>query len=234
MNLKGNVHRLFSITFTALIITFTLANSSTLFHISYSQRFIETQEPEFLSIIIPSELHLKQEFFENVSVNTTIDNKTNEEGFRTQSADLTDIFKLVENSIVMVSDQQGFGSGFVYSKDGHIVTNHHVVQSGEIFDVVFPDGNTYTAKVVGEDPYNDIAVLQIIDDFSTQNIVPLSIGNSSNIEVGQQIIAVGNPAGFSNTMTTGIVSQIGRLMPADPERYRWLCIAKCNPNRRRD
>ena len=218
MNLKGNVHRLFSITFTALIITFTLANSSTLFHISYSQRFIETQEPEFLSIIIPSELHLKQEFFENVSVNTTIDNKTNEEGFRTQSADLTDIFKLVENSIVMVSDQQGFGSGFVYSKDGHIVTNHHVVQSGEIFDVVFPDGNTYTAKVVGEDPYNDIAVLQIIDDFSTQNIVPLSIGNSSNIEVGQQIIAVGNPAGFSNTMTTGIVSQIGRLMPADPEQ----------------
>ena len=221
MNLKGNVHRLFSVTFTALIITFTLANSSTLFHISYSQRFVETQEPEFLSIIIPREGELKQEFFKNVSINATIDDKIGTEDFNAQQIDLTDIYKLGENSIVKVSDknQQGFGSGFVYSKDGHIITNHHVVQSGEIFDVVFPDRNTYTAKVVGIDPYNDIAVLQIIDDFSNQNVNPLSIGNSSEIEVGQQVIAIGNPLGFSNTMTTGIVSQIGRSaeMSVDPE-----------------
>jgi S1-C subfamily serine protease len=221
LNLKGNVHRLFSVTFTALIITFTLANSSTLFHISYSQRFVETQEPEFLSIIIPREGELKQEFFKNVSINATIDDKIGTEDFNAQQVDLTDIYKLVENSIVKVSDknQQGFGSGFVYSKDGHIITNHHVVQSGEIFDVVFPDRNTYTAKVVGIDPYNDIAVLQIIDDFSNQNVNPLSIGNSSEIEVGQQVIAIGNPLGFSNTMTTGIVSQIGRSaeMSVDPE-----------------
>ena len=85
--------------------------------------------------------------------------------------------------------------------------------------MVFPDRNTYTAKVVGKDPYNDIAVLQIIDDFSNQNVNPLSIGNSSEIEVGQQVIAIGNPLGFSNTMTTGIVSQIGRSaeMSVDPE-----------------
>jgi S1-C subfamily serine protease len=221
LNLKGNLQRLFFVTFTALIFTYTLVNASSLFYISYSQRYVETQGPESLSILIPREGNLKQEFFKNVSINVTTDDKISTEDFSALSVDLTDIFKLVENSIVQIvsKDQQVSGSGFIYSKDGYIITNHHVVQSAEIFDVVFPDRNTYTTKVVGEDPYNDIAVLQIIDDFSNQNVNPLSIGNSSKIEVGQQVIAIGNPFGFTNTMTTGIVSQIGRSaeMSIDPE-----------------
>jgi S1-C subfamily serine protease len=67
--------------------------------------------------------------------------------------------------------------------------------------------------VIGTDPSNDIAVLQITDDFSEEHVIPLILGDSSALEVGQQIIAIGNPFGLSNTMTTGIVSQVGRLLP---------------------
>ena len=80
-------------------------------------------------------------------------------------------------------------------------------------EVIFIDGNRYTAKVVGTDAYNDIAVVQIIDNI-TQSLKPLVIGNSSKLEVGDPVIAVGNPFGLSDTMTIGIVSQIGRLIPS--------------------
>lgn len=145
---------------------------------------------------------------------------------------LTVIFKKVENSVVQItskvstinpyviingvpleSQSTRLGSGFVYDTNGHIITNHHVVEGAKEVDVRFVDGNIYSAKVIGSDPYNDIAVLQIIDDFSEEHVVPLEIGDSSTLEVGQQIIAIGNPFGLSNTMTTGIVSQVGRLLP---------------------
>jgi S1-C subfamily serine protease len=145
---------------------------------------------------------------------------------------LTVIFKEVENSVVQItskvstinpyiiingmpleSQSTRLGSGFVYDEEGHIITNHHVVAGAKEVDVRFVDGNIYSAKVIGSDPFNDIAVLQIIDDFSEEHVVPLKMGDSSTLEVGQQIIAIGNPFGLSNTMTTGIVSQIGRLLP---------------------
>lgn len=145
---------------------------------------------------------------------------------------LTVIFKKVENSVVQItskvstinpyviingvpleSQSTRLGSGFVYDTNGHIITNHHVVEGAKEVDVRFVDGNIYSAKVIGSDPYNDIAVLQIVDDFSEEHVVPLEIGDSSTLEVGQQIIAIGNPFGLSNTMTTGIVSQVGRLLP---------------------
>ncbi|MEM3063935.1 MAG: trypsin-like peptidase domain-containing protein [Candidatus Nitrosotenuis sp.] len=152
-------------------------------------------------------------------------------GAQTKSP-LTVIFKEVENSVVQItskvstinpyiiingmpleSQSTRLGSGFVYDQEGHIITNHHVVAGAKEVDVRFVDGNIYSAKVIGSDPFNDIAVLQIIDDFSEEHVVPLKIGDSSELEVGQQIIAIGNPFGLSNTMTTGIVSQIGRLLP---------------------
>lgn len=145
---------------------------------------------------------------------------------------LTVIFKQVENSVVQItsrvstvnpyviingmpleSQSTRLGSGFVYDSQGHIVTNHHVISGAKEVDVRFVDGNVYTAKVVGSDPFNDIAVLQITDDFSEEHVVPLQLGDSSTLEVGQQIIAIGNPYGLSNTMTTGIISQVGRLLP---------------------
>jgi S1-C subfamily serine protease len=155
-----------------------------------------------------------------------------------QSAPLTMIFKKVENSVVQItskvttvnpniiingnpleSQSTRLGSGFVYDKSGHIITNNHVVEGAKTVDVRFVDGNIYSANVIGTDQYNDIAVLQITDDFSEENIDPLIIGDSSQLEVGQQVIAIGNPYGLSDTMTTGIVSQIGRLLPNRDSGY---------------
>src|ERR687886_428353 len=145
-----------------------------------------------------------------------------------QSPYLNTIFKQVENSVVQVTSKipinntinsqtrnaTALGSGFVYDKQGRIVTNAHVVGASKTVDVTFVDGNRYTAKVVGRDDDSDIAVIQITDNNITQSLKPLTIGNSSKMEVGDPVIAVGNPFGLSDTMTTGIVSQIGRLLPS--------------------
>jgi S1-C subfamily serine protease len=149
---------------------------------------------------------------------------------------LNTIFKQVENSVVQIisktptasnsSDQSSsnttkLGSGFVYDKQGHIVTNSHVGGDAKAVDVTFPDGNRYTAKVIASDIYSDIAVVQIWQNASqpqqqrlSSYLKPLVLGNSSNIEVGDIVIAIGNPFGLDDTMTTGIVSGIGRLIPA--------------------
>ena len=87
------------------------------------------------------------------------------------------------------------------------------VDGSDKVDVRFIDGNIYTAKVVGTDKFNDIAVLQITDDIKDETLVPLPLANSDDLEVGQQIVAIGNPFGLSDTMTTGIISQVGRLLP---------------------
>jgi S1-C subfamily serine protease len=117
------------------------------------------------------------------------------------------------------SNATTLGSGFVYDSQGHIITNGHVVGDAKIVDVTFVDGNRYTAKVIGTDIYSDIAVLQISQN-NTQaqqplsSVKPLALSNSSKLEVGDQVIAIGNPFGLSDTMTTGIVSGVGRLLPA--------------------
>jgi S1-C subfamily serine protease len=143
---------------------------------------------------------------------------------------LNTIFKQVENATVQITSKvppipsnnpqnpqapnaTALGSGFVYDKLGRIITNNHVVGDAKIVDVTFVDGNRYTAKVVGSDIYSDIAVLQVIENI-TQPLKPLVIGNSSKLAAGDPVIAIGNPFGLSDTMTTGIVSQIGRLLPA--------------------
>lgn len=150
----------------------------------------------------------------------------------TESATLNQVFKKTSNSVVQITssvktivsniiingnplEQQStrLGSGFVYDTEGRIITNNHVVDGAKTVDVTFVDGNTYSAKVVGTDAFSDIAVLQITDDFSGERLAPLSLGDSSQLQVGQQVIAIGNPFGLSNTMTTGIVSQVGRLLP---------------------
>ena len=145
---------------------------------------------------------------------------------KTQDHSLNILFKRVENSVVQVTrkiptlnlqnPQSGnataLGSGIVYDTKGHIITNNHVVGTAKIVDVTFIDGNRYTANVVGTDIYNDLAVLKIIGNL-TKPVTPLQLGNSSALEVGDQVIAIGNPFGLDDTMTTGIVSQKGRLLP---------------------
>jgi S1-C subfamily serine protease len=135
---------------------------------------------------------------------------------------LNTIFKQVENSVVQIksktSNATTLGSGFVYDKQGNIVTNSHVVGDAKVVDVTFPDGNRYSAKVIASDVYGDIAVLQISHNTSQSqrqlsSLKPLVLGNSSSLEVGDTVIAIGNPFGLSDTMTTGIVGGIERSIP---------------------
>lgn len=103
--------------------------------------------------------------------------------------------------------QQGQGSGFIISKDGYILTNNHVVDGANTITVILTDEREYTAELVGSDPQSDVALLQIKGG---GNLPTLPLGNSDELEVGEWVIAIGNPFGLSSTVTAGLVSAIGR------------------------
>jgi len=109
--------------------------------------------------------------------------------------------------------QQGLGSGFILDTQGHIVTNNHVVDGASQVTVTFSDGSSYTATVVGKDPSADLAVIKV--DAPADLLVPVTLADSSQLKVGQMAIAIGNPYGLEGTMTVGIVSALGRSIPAD-------------------
>jgi 2-alkenal reductase len=104
------------------------------------------------------------------------------------------------------------GSGFVYDPNGHIVTNAHVVHGAEQIDVRFSDGAIRPAEIVGEDLHSDLAVVQVED--MPPGIAPLPLGNMADLAVGQSVVAIGNPFGLEGTLTRGIISALGRTIPA--------------------
>jgi putative serine protease PepD len=106
--------------------------------------------------------------------------------------------------------QQGQGSGFVYDADGRIVTNQHVVDGAESISVTFWNGRTFDATVVGTDASTDLAVLDV--DAPASLLSPLALGNSSEVEVGDNVVAIGSPFGLEQTVTAGIVSALHRQM----------------------
>jgi len=133
---------------------------------------------------------------------------------------LTEIFESSESGVVRVNVERndptqfstgGVGSGFVYDDTGNIITNDHVVYDAKKITVTFVDGEAFLAEIIGSDPYTDIAVIKINSTNTLLN--PLPIGNSNNLRVGEQVATIGNPFGLSGSMTSGIVSQIGRLLP---------------------
>jgi S1-C subfamily serine protease len=103
---------------------------------------------------------------------------------------------------------QGAGTGFVWDQQGHIVTNFHVVQGGDRASVTLNDGSTYAATIVGTAPDKDIAVLKI--DAPPTKLLSLPVGQSSNLKVGMKVLAIGNPFGLDQTLTTGVISGLGR------------------------
>lgn len=140
---------------------------------------------------------------------------------------LTEIFEMVEEGTVRVEVRRppsvttpvsGVGSGIVFDQRGNIVTNAHVVDDADRIIVTFLDGRSYNAEVVGADPFTDIAVIRAdraaADGEAKSRLYPLRLGDSANLMVGEQIAAIGNPFGLSGSMTSGIVSQLGRLLPA--------------------
>ncbi|MGC2428447.1 MAG: trypsin-like peptidase domain-containing protein [Nitrososphaeraceae archaeon] len=138
---------------------------------------------------------------------------------------LPELFKRVEKSVVRItgtSDTSSrlqansrLGSGFVYDTNRHIITNYHVAGGGRDLDVTFMDGNIYHAKLIGSDPFTDLAVLYV-QDVPKDKLAPLPLGDSAKSSVGEQIAAIGNPFGLSGSMTAGIISGLGRIIPSNP------------------
>lgn len=136
------------------------------------------------------------------------------------SLSLIEIFEKSEPGVVRVNVQRsetndgpgGLGSGFVFDKKGHIITNAHVVNDAKKVVVTFLDGRSYNAEIIGVDEFTDLAVIKVNADLSL--LQPLALGDSSNLKVGEQIAAIGNPFGLSGSMTSGIISQLGRLLPS--------------------
>ena len=147
-----------------------------------------TSAPETVSVVIPDEV-LQQDA-------------------------LVDIYTRLSPGVVSIqvynSTGSGLGSGFVVDKEGHIVTNYHVVDGADVIEVQFQDGLKVYGKVVGEDLDSDIAVIHV--DVDPAELTPLTLGDSDQIRVGQTVVAIGNPYGLSGTMTVGIVSARGRTL----------------------
>jgi S1-C subfamily serine protease len=108
---------------------------------------------------------------------------------------------------------QGLGSGFVWDKDGHIVTNNHVVSGADRISITFQDGTTVPGTVIGSDPDSDLAVVKV--EMPVAQLQPVQVADSTQVKVGQLAVAIGNPFGLQGTMTVGFVSALGRLLPTD-------------------
>jgi S1-C subfamily serine protease len=116
-------------------------------------------------------------------------------------------------------NQTSLGTGFIYNNSGYIITNNHVVENAPVVDITFINGDRYTANITGTDPFSDLAVIKINENVTENFPNPLVIGNSSKLRVGDPVVAIGHPFGLESSITTGIVSQIGRLLSVDEKGF---------------
>ena len=136
----------------------------------------------------------------------------------TSHLSLADLFSKSQDGVVQIivrktsdnSSDRAIGSGIVYDLSGHIITSNHVVDDYQKIRVVFHDGESYSAKITGTDQFADLAVIKVDADPQTFHTLPL--GDSSKLRIGDQVIAIGSPFGLTGSMTTGIVSQLGRIL----------------------
>ena len=147
--------------------------------------------------------------------------KTTIEIFKTASPSVVHITTLVNATQPFSMDVQqvpeGTGSGFVWDKSGHVVTNFHVIRGADAAVIVLADGSTWQGRLVGAYPAKDLAVLAI--DAPAAKLQPIAVGSSDNLEVGQLTFAIGNPFGLDQTLTTGVVSALGREIESTPGRH---------------
>jgi len=168
-------------------------------------------------VIAPPEPIKPEIEIEDVNANTVKEIKSS----YSKNLSLIEIFEKSEPGVVRVNVQRGetsenvggVGSGFVFDKKGHIITNAHVVEDAIKVTVTFLDGRSYYAEIIGVDEFTDIAAIKVNADLSL--LQPLLLGDSAELKVGEPITAIGNPFGLSGSMSSGIVSQIGRLLPTD-------------------
>lgn len=152
---------------------------------------------------------------------STIENSTAQDPLS-----LPDLFTKVEKSVVQVTEVDNsneigsrLGSGFVYDNNGHVITNYHVVapasnNNNDELQVTFLDGSVYSAALVGFDQFADMAVIKV-KNITSDKLAPLPLANSSALRIGESVVAIGNPFGLSGSMTEGIVSGLGRLLPSN-------------------
>lgn len=171
-------------------------------------------------LTLKSQLTFKQSNYQNYQSNTTYYNY-----FLTENVSLSGLYEAVKDSVVLIraivpSELVGQyyvaqGSGFVYNYSGQmvIITNYHVVHNAINISVTFSNGNGYPAEVLGSDPYVDLAVLSV--DAPKDEFKPLEIVSSSNLRVGEIVIAIGNPFGLTGSMSIGIISGLGRTIRED-------------------
>src|SRR5512146_941502 len=123
------------------------------------------------------------------------------------------LYQQVLPGVVAINTGNSLGSGFVFDKEGHIVTNQHVIEGVSQAEVSFSSGFKARGTVIGSDTDADVAVLQL-ENVSADQLRPLALGDSSQLSVGEQVVAIGNPFGLNGTMTLGIVSGLGRTQVA--------------------
>ncbi len=172
----------------------------------------------FAFVIMPPDIPSKELIVSNGQGISTVGETT--PIYEKRYLSLVEIFEQSESGVVKVNVQRtaqvigasSVGSGFVFDTFGHIITNSHVVTDAKKIVVTFLDGRSYNAQLVGVDPFTDIAVVKV--NAEQTQFHPISLGDSSQLKVGEQIAAIGNPFGLSGSMTSGIVSQLGRLLPA--------------------
>jgi S1-C subfamily serine protease len=126
---------------------------------------------------------------------------------------------IVYDMFMRAIPQEGGGSGFVYDREGHIVTNFHVVENAEELLVTLSNGQVYEARLIGADPANDLAVIGI--DAGADLLEPVALSDSDKLRVGQFVVAIGNPFGVGQTLTTGVISALGRVIRS-PEETRFI------------
>ena len=161
-------------------------------------------------------------YSQSVSAQTsTLENSTAQDPLS-----LPDLFTKVEKSVVQVTEVDNsnelgsrLGSGFVYDNNGHVITNYHVLVPGsnnnnDELQVTFLDGSVYSADLVGSDQDADLAVIKV-KNITSDKLTPLPLANSSALRIGESVVAIGNPFGLSGSMTEGIVSGLGRLLPSN-------------------
>ena len=177
----------------------------------------------FAFVIMPPDIPSKELIVSNGQGISTVGETT--PIYEKRYLSLVEIFEQSESGVVKVNVQRtaqvigasSVGSGFVFDTFGHIITNSHVVTDAKKIVVTFLDGRSYNAQLVGVDPFTDIAVIKV--NAEQTQFHPISLGDSSQLKVGEQIAAIGNPFGLSGSMTSGIVSQLGRLLPAQDSGF---------------
>src|SRR5215208_3934464 len=137
-------------------------------------------------------------------------------GGNNETSNLSELYSKAIESVVQVIVPNAVNTGFVYDKEGHIVTSDDAVTDGGNITIKFLDGSTYSATLMGTDYFSSLAVLSA-PDVPKDKLIPLSIGNSTELRVGEPVAAIGNPFGLSGVLTEGVIGKLGALMPSEEE-----------------